>query len=216
MAFGHDFLFMYTLNLYMTSKINVCWTDVCMEVSGKIAVKNCQESTLSSRLQLQCCALQLIEQNCNYMIVVDEILTQSLDCIHDKGLTIKQKKSRHHQSLHLTDLDYVDDLALTADHLCDAQDLLTSLENAAAKVGLFLNAKRTEYMTINEESHYPIYTSDGTQLKEVSDFRYLGSYVADSKKDFFTRKGIAWSACNKLHNVRQVPVTSFITSGNQV
>ena len=62
---------------------------------------------------------------------------------------------------------------------------LTSLENAAAKVGLFLNAKRAEYMTFNEdENHLPICSNDGSQLKEVSDFRYLGSYVADSKKDY--------------------------------
>ena len=30
-------------------------------------------------------------------------------------------------------------------------------------------------------------------------FKYLGSFVADSKKDFLTRKAQAWKACNKLH-----------------
>ena len=40
---------------------------------------------------------------------------------------------------------------------------------------------------------------DGTQLKEVDDFKYLRSFVADSKKDFLTRKAQAWKACNKLH-----------------
>ena len=53
------------------------------------------------------------------------------------------------------------------------------------------------------KNHLPICSNDGSQLKEVSDFRYLGSYVADSKKDFLTRKGQAWSACNKLHNIWQ-------------
>ena len=138
------------------------------------------------------------------VIVVDYILRQSLDPIYDKGLTIKRSRSRRHRGLRLTDLDYADDLALTADQLCDAQDLLTSLKNAAARVGLLLNTKKTEYLTINEEeSHLPICSKDGTQLKEVSDFRYLGSYVADTKKDFSTRKGQAWSACNKLHNIWQ-------------
>ncbi|KAJ3604648.1 hypothetical protein NHX12_029388 [Muraenolepis orangiensis] len=45
-----------------------------------------------------------------FVIVVDYILRQSLDIIHDKGLTIKQKQSRRHQREHLTDLDYVDDI----------------------------------------------------------------------------------------------------------
>ncbi|XP_071808969.1 uncharacterized protein [Asterias amurensis] len=80
--------------------------------------------------------------------------------------------------------------------------LLTSLETAAAKAGLFLNIKKTKYMTFNEDdNHLPICSSDGTQLKDVSDFRYLGSYIADSKKDFLIRKGLAWNACNKLHNI---------------
>ncbi|KAJ3609506.1 hypothetical protein NHX12_024027 [Muraenolepis orangiensis] len=62
-----------------------------------------------------------------FVILVDYILRQSLDIDH-------------------TNLDYVDDIALTADQLCDAQDLLTSLENATAKVGLFLNVKKTVYV----------------------------------------------------------------------
>ncbi|KAJ3613477.1 hypothetical protein NHX12_019726 [Muraenolepis orangiensis] len=78
------------------------------------------------------------------VIVVDYILRLSLNIVHDKRLTIKQKQSRRHQSQHLTDLHYADDIALTADPLCDARDLLTSLEKAAAKVGLFLNVKKTD------------------------------------------------------------------------
>ena len=34
-------------------------------------------------------------------------------------------------------------------------------------------------------------------------FKYLGAFVADSKKDFLTRKAQAWKACNKLHIVWQ-------------
>ena len=35
----------------------------------------------------------------------------------------------------------------------------------------------------------------------VDDFKYLGSYVLDSMKDFNARKGMAWSACIKLQKV---------------
>ena len=36
-------------------------------------------------------------------------------------------------------------------------------------------------------------------------FKYLGSFVADSKKfeDFLTRKAQAWKACNKLYIIWQ-------------
>ena len=34
-------------------------------------------------------------------------------------------------------------------------------------------------------------------------FVYLGSFAADSKKDFLTRKVQAWKACNKLHIICQ-------------
>lgn len=139
-----------------------------------------------------------------FVIVVDYILRQSLDTINHKGLTIKPRQSSRQKGKHLTDLDYADDLALTADQLHNAQELLLSLEDAAAKVGLFLNSKKTEYMTVNEaENHQSICSINGTQLKEVSDFKYLGSFVVDSKKDFMSRKGQAWNACNKLHYIWQ-------------
>ena len=32
----------------------------------------------------------------------------------------------------------------------------------------------------------------------VSDYVYLGSYISSSEKDFTTRKGKAWAACNAM------------------
>ena len=43
-------------------------------------------------------------------------------------------------------MDYADDIALTAMLRQDAQDPLSSLEDASAKVSLFLNAKKTIYV----------------------------------------------------------------------
>eukprot|EP00111_Clytia_hemisphaerica_P001969 TCONS_00005539-protein len=45
-------------------------------------------------------------------------------------------------------------------------------------------------------------------LNEVSDFKYLSSYVVDCRKDFNTRKAQAWSACNRLHNVWQSTISN--------
>ena len=113
-------------------------------------------------------------------------------------------KTSREKDKYLTDLDYADDIALPAMLLQDAQDLLASLEDASAKVGLFLNAKKTEYMSINgNECPASILSRDGTQLKEVDDFKYLGSFNADSKKGFLTRKAQAWKACTNLHIIWQ-------------
>lgn len=139
-----------------------------------------------------------------FVIVVDYILRQSVDTIKEKGIIIKPGKSNRDRLKYLTDLDYADDIALTGTLLKDAQDLLTSLEKASARVGLFLNSKKTEYMTVNEEAdHAQILSNDGSQLNEVNDFKYLGSYVADSMRDFMIRKGQAWDACNRLHPIWQ-------------
>ena len=90
-------------------------------------------------------------------------------------------------------------MTLTVTLLKDDQDLLTSVETVSAKVCLFLNSRKTEYMTIHEEAdHLPILSNNGSQLNEVKDFKYLGFYVADSMKDFMIRKGQAWDACNRL------------------
>ena len=63
-------------------------------------------------------------------------------------------------------------LAFTADTLAVPEDLLLPLETAAAEVGLHLNAKETEFRTVNEDAnHSQIRLEDGSQLKEVCDFK---------------------------------------------
>ena len=90
-----------------------------------------------------------------------------------------------------------------------ASKVLTSLEVSAAKVGLLLNAKKTECLLLNEDSDHPTIRSiDGCDIKETEEFKYLGSYVVSSKKDFQTRKGQAWSACNKLHRIWQSDIST--------
>ena len=41
----------------------------------------------------------------------------------------------------------------------------------------------------------------GTSLKQVGDYKYLGSYISSSDKDFNTRKGMTWSACYDMHKI---------------
>ena len=71
-----------------------------------------------------------------------------------------------------------------------------SLERAAAGIGLHVNAHKTEYMCLNQTGD--ISTLDGTSLKLVDKFTYLGSSVSSTEKDIDTRLTKAWTVIDKL------------------
>ena len=77
-----------------------------------------------------------------------------------------------------------------------AKTLLHSLEQAAAGIGLYVNAHKMEYMCYNQTGD--ISTLDGTPLKLVDKFTYLGSSVSSTEKDIDTRLTKAWTAINRL------------------
>ena len=79
------------------------------------------------------------------------------------------------------DTDYADNIALLANAPAQAENLLHSLERAAAGIGLHFNAHKTEYMCFNQTGD--ISTLDGSSLKLDDKFNYLGSSVSSTKTD---------------------------------
>ena len=86
--------------------------------------------------------------------------------------------------------------------------MLLSIETWAAKVGLKINHSKTEYMLVgNWEAERSttagtrITLNSGSVLKEVADFKYLGSWLLNSTKDFLVRKALAWSAITRLNRI---------------
>ena len=77
-----------------------------------------------------------------------------------------------------------------------AETLLHSLERDAACISLYVNAHKTEYMCYNQTGD--ISTLEGTSLKLVDRFTYLGSSVSSTEKDINTRLTKAWRAIDKL------------------
>ena len=77
-----------------------------------------------------------------------------------------------------------------------AETLLHSLERAAAGIGLYVNAHKTEYTCYNQTGD--ICTLNGTPLKLVDKFTYLGSSVTSTEKDIDTRLTKAWTAIKRL------------------
>ena len=107
-----------------------------------------------------------------------------------------KSKSRRYPTKKITDVDYADDLALTSDTIEQAEKLLHSLEHAAKQIGLHINAKKTEFMSYQEEGQ--INSLNGNEIKHVDNFTYLGSNIQSTEKDISIRKAKAWVALNKL------------------
>ena len=77
-----------------------------------------------------------------------------------------------------------------------AETLLHSLKWAAAGIGLHVNADKTEYMCFNQKGD--ISTLNGSSLKLVDKFTYLGSSVSLTKTDINTQLAKAWTAIDRL------------------
>ena len=91
-----------------------------------------------------------------------------------------KKRSRRYPAKTITDADYADDIAILENTPNQAETLLHSLERAAAGIGFHVNAPKTEYMCYNQIGD--ISTLDGTSLKLVDKFTYLGSSVSQRKR----------------------------------
>ena len=106
---------------------------------------------------------------------------------------LTKKRSRRYPAKTITDADYI---ALLTNTTNQAETLLHSLERAAAGIGLHVNAHKTEFMCFNQKGD--ISTLDGTSLKLVDKFLYLGSSVSSTEKDIDTWLTKAWTAINRL------------------
>ena len=115
-------------------------------------------------------------------------------------------------------VDFADDI----EEITQAQEVLSILENEAAKVGLYCNSDKTKYQAFNQDhdQHHCLVTNDGEDLKEVKNFKYLGSWMESSEKDI--RKALAWSAYHKLRKIwssklpRKLKVRLFIATVESV
>ena len=131
-----------------------------------------------------------------FIICLDYVLRTSIDKIRENGFELTKKRSRRYPTKTITNADYTDDIAILANTPNQAKTLLHSLEWAAAGIGFHVNAHKTEYMCYNQAGD--ISTLEGTSLKLVDKFTYLGSSVSSTEKDIDTWLTKAWTAIDKL------------------
>ena len=111
-----------------------------------------------------------------FIICLDYVLRTLIDKIRENGFELMKKRSRRYPAKTITDTD---DIVILANTPNQAETLLHSLERAAAGIGLYVNAHKTEYMCYNQMGD--ISTLEGTPLKLVDKFTYLGSSVESTE-----------------------------------
>ena len=105
-------------------------------------------------------------------------------------------------------------MALLANTPAQAQTLIRCLERAAAGIGLHVNADKTEYMCFNQRSY--ISTLNGSSLKLVNKFTYLGSSVSSTENDINTWQTKLWTAIDRLSVLWKSDLTDKIKHSGPV
>ena len=116
-----------------------------------------------------------------FIICLDYVIRTSSDKIKENSFELTKKRSRKYPAKTITDADYADDIAILANTLNQSKTLLHSLERSATGIGLDVNAHKNEYMSFNQTGDISIL--DGSSLKLVGKFTYLGSSVSSTEKD---------------------------------
>ena len=96
---------------------------------------------------------------------------------------------------------FADDIALVSDGIKKAELLLRRFELSAKCIRLSMNIGKIKYISYNNNQQFDIKTIDGTDLKRVEDFKYLGACVDISEKDVKIRKTQAWRTCHQMRNI---------------
>lgn len=134
---------------------------------------------------------------CLFIIVLDYALRIAF---HNPklGFEVQPRKSSREPAIHVTDLDFADDLAIVTEDVQHAQELLRALEDAAAEVGLTINCKKMKVLACGKTPPFSITLRDDSPIEHVSDFKYLGSWIRTIDKDISIRKALATKACKNL------------------
>ena len=126
-----------------------------------------------------------------FIICLDYILRTSIDIMKNNGFKLT-KNRRRYSAQTIMDADYANDTVLLANTPAQAETLLHYLERAAAGIDFHVNADKTEYICFDQRGD--ISTLNGSSLKRVDKFTYLGSSVSSTEKDINTLLAKAWTA----------------------
>jgi hypothetical protein len=104
----------------------------------------------------------------------------------------------------LADLAFADDIALLDDTWSGMQELTSSIEEEARKVGLYMNTGKTKLMKIGSFKETESIQVGGGQIENVEEFCYLGSVISrdgSCDKEIRTRMAKANTTFGRLTNI---------------
>ena len=136
------------------------------------------------------------------------MLRMSIDKMKDNSCKLTKERTRRYPTQTITDVDYTDDIALLANTPAQAETLLHSLEQAAAGISLHVNADKREYMCFNQRGN--ISTLNGSSLKLVDKFTYLGSSVSSTETDIKLQLAKVWTTIDRLLVIWKSDLTNKI------
>ena len=131
-----------------------------------------------------------------FIICLDSVLRTSIELMKENGFKLAKERSRRYPAQTIPDTDYADDIALLANTPAQAESLQRCPEQPSGSIGLDVNADKTEYMCLNERDD--ISTQNGSSLKLVDMFTYLGSSVSSTENDTDTLLVKALAAIDRL------------------
>ena len=97
-------------------------------------------------------------------------------------------------------MDYADDLAIVTDKTNEAIILFHKIEKTAKEIGLSIYTGKTKFISINEGIN-DIKSLNGKNIKEVSNFKYIGSYIQSTEKYINIRLAKSWVALNEMNSI---------------
>ena len=131
-----------------------------------------------------------------FIICLNYVIRTCIDKIKENGFKLAKERSRGSPKKTITNVDSADDIALLANAPTQAETLLHSLERVVAGINFHVNARKTEYMCFNQTVN--ISTVNGSALKLVNNFTYLGSSVLSTEININTRQAKAQIAYDRL------------------
>jgi hypothetical protein len=134
-----------------------------------------------------------------FIIVLDYVLRRSLK--EGDGYAVACRRSRRYPVVTVAALAFADDIGLCCRDPAAAQRSLTRLCLEGERVGLIINAKKTEVLHVGITGAPTLSLPSGDPITECQDFRYLGSLVVSPDSIIADRRAQAWRAADQLSDI---------------
>ena len=142
-----------------------------------------------------------------FILCLDYILKTSVDINAELDFTLTERRSRRYPAIHITGIDYADDIAITTNYMKSSNTLLYQIEVTSNEIGLSINTEKTQYMKLNQNSDsedITINSINGKIIAKVENINYLGSCIVSTEKDIQIRIAKAWSALNSMLEIYNI------------